>query len=368
MTDFFVLGANHRTAGIALRERFSLHPQEQGNVLARLLASGLVEEAVLLCTCNRVEVYGVSPEAIAQERILEFLRTAAGVASIEDSNFYLYRGRRALEHLFRVASSLDSQIVGETHILGQVKESYERAWQNGATAKWLNTFFQKSFQVAKKVRTETNIALLPVSTGSCAAALAEKIQGKLEGRKLLVVGAGRIGGMVARHFSKRGVNLTVSNRTRARAEVLGAKLGGETIDFDQWQSLLSDIDIVVFATQAPHPLLTCKELSERMRLRRNRPLLLLDMSVPRNVDPGIARLESVFLFDVDEVQSIITAHHSIRIEEAEKAEQLIRRSARSLWEKMNTKRAFPSLKVPRPSSSQRAEKTMSLSSSLIDGP
>ena len=359
MNDFFVFGANHLTAGIALRERFSLHPQEQGNVLARLLASGLVEEAVVLCTCNRVEVYGVSPEAVAQEKILEFLSTAAGVASIEDSSFYLYRGRQALEHLFRVASSLDSQIVGETHILGQVKESYQRAWQYGATARWLNTFFQKSFQVAKKVRTETNIALLPVSTGSCATALAEKILGELEGLKLLVVGAGQVGGTVAKHFSKRGVTLTVSNRTRARAEVLGAKLGGQTIDFDQWQSLLSNVDVVVFATQSPHPLLTCEELSEMIRSRRNRPILLLDMSVPRNVDPDVARLESVFLFDVDEVQSITAAHHSVRIEEAEKAEKLIRQSARALWEKMNTKRAFPGLKVSRVSSSQRAKNTMS---------
>ncbi len=359
MNDFFVLGANHLTAGIALRERLSLHPQEQGHVLARLLASGLVEEAVLLCTCNRVEVYGVSPEAIAQEEILEFLPTAAGVAAMEDSCFYLYQGGRALEHLFRVASSLDSQMVGETHILGQVKESYERARQAGATAKWLNTFFQKSFQVAKKVRTETNIALLPVSTGSCAAALAEKILGELEGRKLLVVGAGQIGATVAKHFSKRGVNLTVSNRTRARAEVLGAKLGGQTIDFDQWQSLLGDVDVVVFATQSPHPLLACEALGEMMRLRRNRPILLLDMSVPRNVDPDVARLESVFLFDVDEVQSITAAHHSIRIEEAEKAEQLISRLAHSLWEKMTTKRGFPGQKVLRASSSQRLKNTMS---------
>ena len=359
MNDFFVLGANHLTAGIALRERLSLHPQEQGRVLARLLASGLVEEAVVLCTCNRVEVYGVSLEAIAQKRILEFLTTIEGVASIESSSFYLYRDCLALEHLFRVASSLDSQMVGETHILGQVKESYERARQDGATAKWLNTFFQKSFQVAKKVRTETNIALLPVSTGSCAAALAEKILGELERRKLLVVGTGQIGATVAKHFFKRGIDLTVSNRTRARAEVLGAQLGGQTIDFDQWQSLLSDVDIVVFATRSPHPLLTKEELSGMMRLRRNRPLLLLDMSVPRNVDPDAARLESVFLFDVDEVQSITAAHHSVRIEEGKKAEKLIRRSAHSLWRKMNTKRAFPGPKVSRALSSQWVNDTIS---------
>jgi glutamyl-tRNA reductase len=340
MNNLFVLGANHLTAGIAVRERLSLHPREQDDFLDRLLASRLVEEAVVLCTCNRVEIYGVSPQAVAQEKILEFLQAAAGMSSIEGSSFYLYRGCGALRHLFRVASSLDSQIVGETHILGQVKESYERARQDGATAKWLNTFFQKSFQVAKKLRTETNIALLPVSTGSCATALAEKILGELEGRKLLAVGAGQIGATVARHFSKRGVNLIVSNRTRARAEALGAELGGQTIDFDQWQSLLSDVDAVVFATHSPHPLLTHDEVGELMRLRRNRPLLLLDMSVPRNVDPDVAQLESVFLFDVDEVQSITAAHRSVRVEEAEKAEKIISRSAHALWEKMNTKRGY----------------------------
>jgi glutamyl-tRNA reductase len=340
MNDLFVLGANHLTAGIAVRERLSLHPREQDDVLARLLASRLVEEAVVLCTCNRVEVYGVSPEPVAQERVLEVLQAAAGVPSMENSSFYLYRGCGALTHLFRVASSLDSQIVGETHILGQVKESYERSRLNGATSKWLNTFFQKSFQVAKKVRTETNIALLPVSTGSCAAALAEKILGELEGRKLLAVGAGQIGATVARHFSKRGVGLMVSNRTRARAEALSAMLDGRTIEFERWKSLLVDVDVVVFATQSPHPLLTCDEVSEMMRLRRNRPLLLLDMSVPRNVDPDVARLESVFLFDVDEIQSITTAHRSVRIDEAEKAEELIGQSAHAVWKKMNAKRGY----------------------------
>ena len=343
MSDFFVFGANHLTAGIALRERLSLDSEKQGDLLARLLASGFVEETVVLCTCNRVEVYGVSPEVMAQEKITKFLRGGVEASSMKDSSFYLYRGRRALEHLFRVASSLDSQIVGETHILGQVKESYERSRQSGATAKRLNTFFQKSFQVAKRVRTETNIALLPVSTGSCAAALAEKILGELEGRSLLVVGAGQIGEMVAKHFSKRGIDLAVSNRTRARAEALSAALGGRVVDFHEWQPLLSDVDVVIFATQSPHPLLRCNELNETMRLRRNRPLLLLDMSVPRNVDPDVAQLESVFLFDVDEVQSITETHRSVRIEEAEKAEELISQAAHSLWERMTTQRGFHEL-------------------------
>lgn len=337
MNDFFVLGANHQTAGIAVRERLSLHPREQDDLLARLLASRLVEEAVVLCTCNRVEVYGVSLQPAAQDKVLEVLQAGAEVEglSVESSSFYLYRNREALTHLFRVASSLDSQIVGETHILGQVKESYERSRLHGATSKWLNTFFQKSFQVAKKVRTETNIALLPVSTGSCAAALAEKILGELEGRKLLAVGAGQIGATVARHFSKRGVGLVVSNRTRAKAEALSATLDGQTIEFERWKSLCADVDVVVFATQSPHPLLTYEEVSEIMRLRRNRPILILDMSVPRNVDPEVAQLESVFLFDVDEIQSITTAHRSVRVEEAEKAEELINRSAHAVWRKMN---------------------------------
>ncbi|HEV8130936.1 MAG TPA: hypothetical protein VGQ81_06770 [Acidobacteriota bacterium] len=183
--EFFVLGANHATAPIDLREHIALTPLQQDKLMAQLSCRFAVREAAVICTCNRVEIYGVSSAAPSRDQLLELLSEVSGVSLLDRSVFYFRRGQRAVEHLFRVASSLDSQIIGETHILGQVKESYQRSLQLNAAGKWLNLFFQKSFHVAKKVRNETSITKLPVSTGSCAVALAHRIVENLEGRKLL---------------------------------------------------------------------------------------------------------------------------------------------------------------------------------------
>jgi glutamyl-tRNA reductase len=345
---FFVLGANHRTLDISLRGRLSLSPEKQKELLCELLTSGLMSEAAVLSTCNRIEVYGTLLESTGQKRVLELLGLTAGGVTVDPSRFYAYRGRRALAHLFRVASSLDSQIVGETQILGQVKESYRRSCQAGGAAKCLNIFFQKYFQVAKKVRNETNIAFLPVSTGSCATALAQKILGDLEGRRLLVVGAGSIAETVARHFSKRGAELTITNRTRRRAETLCAKLGGQIVDFEQWRPLLVSVEAVAFATQSPYPLLTSKTLSEIMRLRRNNPLLVLDLSVPLNVEPAIDRLESVFSYDLDQIQGLITANQAARVAEAEEAERIVEQAANLVWNKVTSDRTPSGALIPQP--------------------
>ncbi|MEE8349719.1 MAG: glutamyl-tRNA reductase [Acidobacteriota bacterium] len=334
VNKFFVCGVNHRTADISQREQLSLAQQQRDRLISLLLLSRLAQEAAVISTCNRTEIYGVCPESVPLESLLDLLETVSGAPSLDSSCFYFYRDERALEHLFRVASSLDSQIVGETHILGQMKACYQRSLQMKATGKWLNTFFQKSFQVAKKVRSETDIAQLPVSTGSCAATLAEKIIGELAEVRLLVVGTGRIGEGVAKHFSKRGVRLIFSNRTRDKAEIVADRMEGKVIDFARWQSLLGEVDAVVFATRAPDLLLSADQLREVMRARPHHPLLLLDLSVPRNVDPASRELESVFYFDLDAVQSLITANHAIRIREAKRAKKIIDRFTRLTWNKI----------------------------------
>ncbi len=331
--EFFVLGANHNTAPLDLRERISLTPEEQANLLNQLFSRRLAREVVVICTCNRIEIYGVAECAPSKDRLLELLGKVTKASALDSDMFYFRRGELAVEHLFRVSSSLDSQIMGETHILGQVKESYQRSLQLGAAGKWLNIFFQKSFQVAKRVRNETSITALPVSTGSCAVALANRVLENLEGRKLLVVGAGETGRTLARHFSKRGVKLMVSNRTRARADELAGELGGEVVDFDQWQSALMCTDIAAFATDSRDPLLNSETAARVVRARKHQPLLLLDLSVPRNVDPNVDGLESIFLFDIDSVQTLVDSNYTTRVNEAVRAQQIIAESAQALWKR-----------------------------------
>ncbi|MBI2821918.1 MAG: glutamyl-tRNA reductase [Acidobacteria bacterium] len=329
--NFFVLGVNHRSAGIELRERLSLATGQQEELAARLLSANLTQEAAVLCTCNRIEIYGACDFPPARERLLDALTDTAAAPCHNGDSFYFYSGERALAHLFRVASSLDSQIVGETHVLGQVKECYERARKSATAGKWLNIFFQKSFQVAKKVRSETAITALPVSTGSCAVAVARRIFEQLATRKVLVVGAGQTGKTVARHFVKHGVSLAVANRTMESAQQLSAELGGTPVNFQQWQSLLSFIDIAVFATSAREPLLTLEQAAATLPSRKNQPLLLMDLSVPRNLDPALGRLQSVFLYDLDSVQGLVDAHYTVRVQEAERAEQIIAAWAGEVW-------------------------------------
>lgn len=340
---FFVLGTNHRRAPLQVREQLAMALEEQQLFPGRLISEDLAQEAAVLCTCNRVEIYGVLAPGAEVEDLLRLLRAVTGAAELTPPLFYFHCGEPALEHLFRVAASLDSQIVGETHILGQVKACYETARDGGTAGKWLNIFFQKSFQAAKKVRTETWVATLPVSTGSCAVALVNRIFGELTDRNLLLVGAGEIGRHVARHFLKHGVRLTVANRTPTRAQALAHELGGQAIAFEKWPGTLTHTEIAVFATDSGRPLLLVPDAARIMAERKNRPLLLLDLAVPRNVDPGVSSLEGVFLYDIDKVQSLVEAHYGIRRQEADRAERMVCDSAQRVWGKTAFSGALGSL-------------------------
>lgn len=334
LTDFFVIGCNHRSAPIEFREAIALNPDQERELISQLLTCGAADEAAVLCTCSRIEILVISKSEIFRlEPLLQALANVAGVAGLPEDAFYVFRGQEALEHLFRVASSLDSQIIGETHILGQVKSCYQNARSCGGTGKWLNHFFQRSFNVAKKVRSETGITALPVSTGSCSVALAQRILETIDNSRVLVVGAGQTGETVARHFRKHGARMLVSNRTVEKARTLAAALDGECVDFKCWPSLLAGVDVAVFATGAARPLLTMELFDEVMRIRKNRPLLVLDLSVPRNVDPEVGQRPSAFLYDVDAVQGIVEVHYEARKREAEKAAEIIAASAGRIWGK-----------------------------------
>lgn len=331
--DLTVFGLNHRTASVALREKLALSPDRQDS-LVKLILGNAASEAAILGTCNRTELYSVGDLCAGEQWFRRILTEAGGVEDCDPEAFYFLRGKAALAHLIRVASSLDSQIVGETHILGQVKECYERSRQAGATGRVLNILFQKVFQAAKKIRTETSIAALPVSTGSCALAVAGRIFGSLQDKTLLLVGSGQTGQAVGRHFSKHGVRLIISNRTGETAEQFSRETGGQAVPFQQWPELLASVDVVAFATRSQTPLLEQRRAELAVRLRRNRPLLVLDLSMPRNVDPAIAGLPSLFLYDIDAVQNVIEAHQAVRAQEAEKAERIVGECAEAIWQKV----------------------------------
>lgn len=334
--EFFVFGINHRTAPLQVREVFALTAAQQESLLLSLQSRGWVEEGVVLSTCNRLEIYGAGHYIPSPEDLLFALQQGTGRELPQQREyFYWHQGKEALLHLFRVASSLDSQIVGETHILGQVKEGYERSCGLGLAGKWIHGFFQKAFQVAKKVRNETFITTLPVSVGSCAVTLTGRVFGDLKDKRVLIVGAGEISSTVARHFAKHGVGITLCNRTRRRAEALAQQVGAAVSDRDGWVQQLPETDIVVFATRSEQFLLKEPEAARQAKRRKFRPLLVLDLGVPRNVDPRVSSVDCFILRDLDMVQGIVDVHYAMRLQEAEKAQKILEHSAAATWLKIS---------------------------------
>jgi glutamyl-tRNA reductase len=319
--NIFCVGINHRTAGVSLRERFAVEEGSLSCLLAELRREAAMGEAVVLSTCNRVEIYGLSGDADAAARVCaDVLQRSAGT----EAEFYRREQAEGARHLFRVVCGLDSMVVGETEILGQVKEAYAAALESGATGAALNRLFQQAFRVAKQVRTETGITRGAVSVGSVAVELAEKIFGDLADCRVLLLGAGKAGARVARSLQSRGVRrLVLSNRTFERAAELARELEGMALHFDQWQSALPDVDIVISSTAARGRLLSAAELSPVMTARVDRPLFLVDLAVPRDFDPALNGLDGVFLHDMDSLQAMAQRSVEARGREVERCEELI---------------------------------------------
>jgi glutamyl-tRNA reductase len=317
----FCLGLSHHTAAVSLRERFAVSEAEMPGVLATLRASAGLSEAVLLSTCNRVEIYGAGPDAGAAMTIAaDFLRGRSG----HEAPFYRLEDDHAVRHLFRVAAGLDSMVLGETEILGQVKDAYAAAFGAAHTAGQLNHLFQQTFRVAKLVRTETALGRGVVSVGAAAARLAASVLGDLSSCRALLLGAGEAGEGVARSLSARGLKeLLVSNRTAARAEALAAALGGQPVEFIHWRDHLATADIVIASAAAPERLLSSGDLAPVLAVREGRPLFLLDLAVPRDFDPEIRHLPGVVLHDVDALEAIAQEGESLRVAEVERAEALV---------------------------------------------
>lgn len=327
------LGLSHRTAPVTLRERFAFAEGRIPEALDRLRASGAADEAVILSTCNRVELYVATGQDTRQAFALlrQFLRDWHGFTEPFGDELYELAEPQSVEHLFKVAAGLDSMVLGETEILGQLKQAYDAALQQRHTGARLNKAFQRAFQVAKHLRTDTNIQRGPTSVAAAAVELAERIFSSLAERQVMVIGAGDTSEKAARALLSRGAHsILVSNRSHDRAEALAAELGGRAIHFDQWDEPFRLVDIVISSTSAPHYVLDRAKLEPVMARRGNAPLLLIDIAVPRDIDPEVNFLDGVYLYNVDDLQAIADDALKLRRDELARCEAIVRERAAAL--------------------------------------
>ena len=322
----FVAGMSHRTAPVEVREQLALEDDKLREVVAALAAQGTAAELMILSTCNRVEVYGVA-EAPGEARAAAFRQLGAhrgvGLPSIEP-HLYAHSGEEAVRHAFRVAASLDSLVIGEPQILGQVKDAFALAQSCQTVGPVLNALMSQAFRVAKRVRTETEVGRLAVSISSTAVELARKIFGRLDGKAVLLVGAGEMAELAARLLMEAGaMPLYVANRTLARARELAATLAGIAVPFEQTATVMAEVDIVIACTAAPEPVVRVAEVRAALAARRSRPLFFIDLGVPRNVEAAVNALDGVFAYDVDDLEQVVEANRRERQREARRAEIMV---------------------------------------------
>ncbi|MDO8461667.1 MAG: glutamyl-tRNA reductase [Deltaproteobacteria bacterium] len=314
-----VVGLSHKTAPLALREKFVVTPEEGTQLLSSLAQSADIQEALLLSTCNRTELYLVAKH---RERAEEKGNAFFGAA--DKTLLYCHSNQEAVGHLFRVAASLDSMIIGEPQITGQVKEAYRQAVAAQATGPYLNRLIHRSFETAKRVRTETEISLRPVSVSYAAVILAEKIFGDLSEKKVLLVGAGEMAELAAEHFVKRKIRtLGLCNRTEEKASLLAKRFQGGVVPFDRLAEAVSDYDVIVTSASVNSFLITPEIVSQAMERRKGSPLFLIDIGLPRNVAPEVNSLFNVYLYDLDDLQGLVVEGLAARQKEAKKAETII---------------------------------------------
>ena len=321
-----VVGLSHRTSPVEMRERFAFAEARIPEVLEQLRSGGLATEAVILSTCNRVELYIATTSDVSQvtRALKKFLADAHAQPEPDAQHLYSLQEPHSIHHLFKVACGLDSMVLGETEILGQLKKAYDLALQSGHTGARLNKAFQRAFNVAKQIRTETNIQRGSISVASVAVELAEKIFSSLDGHEVMVIGAGDTSEKTARALLSRGAkSIVVANRSIERAETLAKDLGGRAVKFDDWAREFEKIDIAISSTAATHHILDRAKLEPLMKLRRNRPLLLIDIAVPRDIDPEVNHLDNVYLYNVDDLQTIANDYLDQRKEEIAKCEAII---------------------------------------------
>jgi glutamyl-tRNA reductase len=356
-----LLGINHNTAPIELRERLAISAERLADATRTLLHQPGIREGLILSTCNRVELLTLQDDAAdttdatttqTKTDLLRFLHEYFAVPPNDiQPHLYEFREREAVRHLFRVASSLDSMVVGEPQILGQVKESYTIAREVGAVQTNLEALLQRTFTVAKKIRTETQIGSSSVSIASVAVDLARKIFGSLYGKTVLLVGAGKMSELAARHLIQQGASsILVTNRTHSRAEKIAADFASptvhtEAIHFEALYEQAARADIVITSTGAPQKIFARSHGQHFLHLRRNRPMFFIDIAVPRDVDPSMNAVEGCFVYDIDDLQQVASANLADRSREAAAAETIVSREVDKYHERLQSRDAVPAIKA-----------------------
>jgi glutamyl-tRNA reductase len=339
-----VTGLNHRTAPVEIRERLAFDAASLPDALQFLRHAGGVHESLILSTCNRVEIVVATDEkADANDRVANFLQHAKPGNRLDFArHLYHFEDREAMRHLFRVASSLDSMVVGEPQILGQLKEAWSFAKEQGVLGQYLDTVLTRAFNVAKRVRTETTIGESAVSVSFAAVELAREIFGSLQGCGVLLIGAGKMSELAARHLHRSGANrIYVTNRTRARAEEMAALFNGTIIEYDALQSAMAEVDIVIASSAAPHYILTEAQMRQIRSNRKGKPIFLIDIAVPRNIEPEVNTLENVFLYDIDDLGRVVEQNRKGREAEAAAAEIIIAEEVDKLVARLKEREAVP---------------------------
>ena len=344
--DFYVVGNSHKTAPIELREQLAVAEAEFPRLLEELNSVPGVSGVFATATCNRFEVYLSTTEGrAAVQGVVEAIRQRApNDADRVSRSLYYHHGESAIRHLFRVTSSLDSMVLGEPQILGQVKQAFAAASSAGTVDGFLVRCLNRAFSVAKKVRTETGIARQPVSVPSVSVQLARKVFGKLEGRSVLLIGAGEMCELAARSLLEERVStIHVTNRSFERAEEMSGRVGGQPHELHELRSLLAHVDIVISSTASPDFVVRMDDVQAAWPSRRHRPILMIDIAVPRDVEPSIGELSNVFLFDIDDLQQAVQSNRGERRRASRAAERLVATEAERFFKGLKADRVTPTI-------------------------
>jgi glutamyl-tRNA reductase len=361
---FKILGLNHKTAPVALREKVAFNDDRLAAALRTLRKESGVAEAVILSTCNRTEVYWSGSASGAE--LSQWLERHHGNHLDIASSLYVHQEQRAVEHAFSVASGLDSMVLGEAQILGQLKDAYRVAQEAGSTGPALNKLFQAAFSAAKRVRTETQIGANAISLASVTVSLARRMYADLGAQSALLIGAGEMIALTARHFAAAGVKrIVIANRTLSRAQTLAAEIKGYAVELSQLDKELAAADIVVSCTASPAPLITKSAAAAAMRSRRRRPIFMVDLAVPRDIDPAVADLEDAYLFSIDDLQPLVDENRKQREVAAGGARLLIGEEVARFLTEFRAKEAGPAIRALRQQADEIRQQTLDQSRRML---
>jgi glutamyl-tRNA reductase len=344
--SLILVGLNHRTAPVEIREQLSASEAQQPELLRNLVGVSGISGASMLCTCNRVETVVSAQSEDVIDQVVSWIASRTPRLSRRDIEQHLYvlRHTDVVKHLFRVASGLDSMIVGEPQIAGQVKSAFQRAQGAGTLDSILQQLFEQTLRVAKRVRSETGIGEHAVSVPYAAVELAKKIFGDLEGLEVLLIGAGEIGELTAEHLNSFGPkNVFVANRAFERAQALAHRFHGEAVQFAGFEKHLESCDIVIASTAAPHFVVTAEQVRDALATRRRRNLFLIDLSVPRNIDPQVAKLEGAYLYNIDDLQEVAQSNLEKRLKKSEQAEEIVAKEVDAFRRRLANQDAVPTI-------------------------